>query len=189
MDDIEEIIKKRSAPGILLFDMSDRLVFASKEALDVLAKIDKTKMKEKKGPFIPSEIYNLYNSLKGSINTSAVDIDETHCAIFHGDRGLSYSARAFPLKLRGKKGKPSYIMIVVEKIGQKRSMDFKKAGTRYQFTKRELELVKFVCEGITNKEISQKLFISEYTVKDHIKNIMRKMNAASRNEIVAVLIR
>ena len=189
MDDIEEIIKKRSAPGILLFDTADRLVFASKEALDLLAQIHKPKMKGKKGPFIPSEIYNLYNGLKSSINTSGADIAKTDCAIFHGDPILSYSARAFPVGLDGKGKKPSYIMIVVEKIGKKRSMDFKKAGTQYQFTKRELELVKFVCEGITNKEISQKLFISEHTVKDHIKNIMRKMNAASRNEIVAILIR
>jgi DNA-binding CsgD family transcriptional regulator len=80
-------------------------------------------------------------------------------------------------------------MIVVEKIGEKRSMDFEKARTEYNLTKRELELVKLICKGRTNKKISQKLFISKYTVKDHIKNIMRKMNASSRNEIVAILVR
>jgi len=189
MDDIEEIIKKRSAPGILLFDMADRLVFASEEALDVLAEIRKTKIKGKRGSLIPSEIYDLYNGLNRSKKTSGADVTKTDSAIICGDRGLSYYARAFPVGLDGKVKKSSYIMIVVEKIGQKRTVDFEKAGKQYQFTKRELELVKLVCDGLANRDISEKLFISEHTVKDHIKNIKKKMNAASRNEIVAILIR
>jgi hypothetical protein len=48
MDDILEIIRKRSPPGILLFDMADRLIFVTKEALDVLAEIHKIIIKEKK---------------------------------------------------------------------------------------------------------------------------------------------
>ena len=40
-----------------------------------------------------SEIYNLYNSLKSSIDTSAVDVTKTDCAILRGATGLSYSAR------------------------------------------------------------------------------------------------
>ena len=190
MDYIEKIIKKRSAPGILLFDMADRMVFASKEALDIFAGRFKTKIrKHNKASFIPKKIFNLYNKCKSSINTSGAGVIENDCVIFHGDKGLSYSARAFPVELSGKEKKIPYIMIFVEKIGEKRSVDFEKARRRYNLTKRELELVKLVCEGLTNKDISQKLFISEHTVKDHIKNIMRKMNASSRNEIVAIMVR
>lgn len=50
-------------------------------------------------------------------------------------------------------------------------------------------MLKLICDGLTNKEISERLFISEYTVKDHIKNIMEKMGASSRGEIIAIFIR
>jgi DNA-binding CsgD family transcriptional regulator len=54
-------------------------------------------------------------------------------------------------------------------------------------TKREGEVVSLICEGLTNREISEAIFISEYTVKVHIKNIMKKMKATSKNEIIALL--
>lgn len=190
MDYIEKIVKGRSAPGILLFDMADRLVFASKEALDIFAGRIKTKLKkDNKASFIPKKIYNLYNKFKSSINTSGAGVINNGCAIFHGDKESPYSARTFLVKLSGQEKETSYIMIIVEKIVEKHFVDFETARKQYHLTKRELELVKLVYNGLTNKDISQKLFISGYTVKDHIKHIMRKMNASSRNEIVAILVR
>jgi DNA-binding NarL/FixJ family response regulator len=49
---------------------------------------------------------------------------------------------------------------------------------------RELEILAYLKEGFTNKQIAQKLFISEFTVKTHRKNIMSKMEA---NNIVGLL--
>lgn len=52
-------------------------------------------------------------------------------------------------------------------------------------TKRELEVVDLICHGYTNGDIAKMLFISEHTVKDHTKNIYRKMNVHSRFELAA----
>ena len=41
--------------------------------------------------------------------------------------------------------------------------------------------------GGGSKAISEELFISEYTVKDHIKGLMRKMNVSKRYEMIARL--
>ncbi len=49
---------------------------------------------------------------------------------------------------------------------------------------RELEILAYLKDGFTNKQISQKLFISEFTVKTHRKNIMSKMEV---NNIVGLL--
>ena len=49
---------------------------------------------------------------------------------------------------------------------------------------RELEILAYLKDGFTNKQIAQKLFISEFTVKTHRKNIMSKMEA---NNIVGLL--
>jgi two-component system response regulator DevR len=51
---------------------------------------------------------------------------------------------------------------------------------------RELEVLRLIAQGLTNKEIGAKLYISENTVKGHVKEILTKMNA--RNRIEAVLV-
>jgi DNA-binding NarL/FixJ family response regulator len=50
-------------------------------------------------------------------------------------------------------------------------------------TKREREVIKFLGEGMSNKEIGQKIRISIYTVKSHIHNIMEKLALHTRLEI------
>src|SRR6478609_8884025 len=52
-------------------------------------------------------------------------------------------------------------------------------------SKRELEVLKFMAQGKSNKEIGSALFISEGTVKSHVKAIFSKMNVISRTEAVA----
>ncbi len=55
-------------------------------------------------------------------------------------------------------------------------------------TERELELLKLVAKGFTNKAIAQTLSISVNTVKYHIKNILQKLDVQSRTEAVTYAI-
>ncbi len=48
---------------------------------------------------------------------------------------------------------------------------------KLKLSSREIEILQLLREGYSNKEISQKLFLSELTVKTHRKNIMAKMDA------------
>jgi DNA-binding NarL/FixJ family response regulator len=52
-----------------------------------------------------------------------------------------------------------------------------------QMTKREREVIVLIAEGMSNKEIAQRLNLSTYTVKSHIHNILEKMALHSRLEI------
>jgi DNA-binding NarL/FixJ family response regulator len=47
---------------------------------------------------------------------------------------------------------------------------------KYQVTKREVEIIRRIAEGLTSKEISEQLFLSEFTVNAHRRNICRKLN-------------
>jgi len=53
-----------------------------------------------------------------------------------------------------------------------------------RMTKREREVIVLIAEGMSNKEIAQKLHISAYTVKSHVHNIHEKLALHSRVQIV-----
>ena len=56
-------------------------------------------------------------------------------------------------------------------------------------TARELEVLKLVAQGMSNKEIAVELFISENTVKNHVRNILEKLHLHSRMEAVMYAVR
>ena len=56
-------------------------------------------------------------------------------------------------------------------------------------SQREIEVLREVAGGNRNREIAEKLFISEETVKVHIKHIMEKLGASDRTQAVAISIR
>jgi DNA-binding CsgD family transcriptional regulator len=67
-------------------------------------------------------------------------------------------------------------------------VDFKKVGNDHGLSKRETEVLELISQGLSNVDIARRLFISEYTVKDHIKRILSKMNLGSRSGIIASLL-
>ena len=56
-------------------------------------------------------------------------------------------------------------------------------------TKREMEVLKLIAEGLFNKEIADKLSISEKTVKNHVSNIFRKINVSDRTQAAVYAIK
>jgi len=56
-------------------------------------------------------------------------------------------------------------------------------------TEREVEVLRQVADGNRNRDIAKNLFISEETVKVHIKHIMEKLGASDRTQAVSIGIR
>ena len=51
-------------------------------------------------------------------------------------------------------------------------------------TERELEVLRLLAEGITNKEIARRLVVAPSTVKQHLKHIYRKLDVHSRVQAI-----
>ena len=70
----------------------------------------------------------------------------------------------------------------------------KRDGDRQQvpaprLTDRELEVLRLVARGLNNRDIAKQLFISENTVKNHVRNILEKLQLHSRMEAVVYAVR
>jgi len=56
-------------------------------------------------------------------------------------------------------------------------------------TGRETEILQLLAQGSSNKDIAEKLFLSQFTVKGHLRNIFTKLNVLSRTEAVSAATR
>lgn len=75
---------------------------------------------------------------------------------------------------------PSVASILVEELNSEetdKSGDYKKVQS---LTKREYEVLTLIAEGLNNREIADRLFISEKTVKNHVSNIFKKIDVSDR---------
>ncbi len=86
---------------------------------------------------------------------------------------------------------PSLCMTLIRHLSKKKPERFETAdpqnGDRKILTPRQLQLIRLVANGMTNKEIAANLNLSQFTVKNHIRRVMRQMEAASRHDAVNLI--
>jgi DNA-binding NarL/FixJ family response regulator len=115
---------------------------------------------------------------------------------FEGDvevqRALKAGARGYMLKSMP----PKDLVDAIRRVhtGKKRIPPEVAARLAEHFSgdslsEREIEVLRHVAEGSKNWEIAERLFISEETVKVHIKHIMEKLGASDRTQAVAIAVR
>jgi DNA-binding CsgD family transcriptional regulator len=77
---------------------------------------------------------------------------------------------------------------LAEDLGRRSRLRLTAGGTPdnpYQLTRRELEVLELVAEGLTDRAIGTRLFISHRTVERHVSNLLAKLGATRRAELVA----
>ena len=73
--------------------------------------------------------------------------------------------------------------VLLERSGQ-RAFDAAQVAAQFNLTPREQETLRYLMQGLTNKEIGQRMHISPNTVKAFLKLIMTKMGVSTRSGIV-----
>jgi len=74
-------------------------------------------------------------------------------------------------------------------MGGFKELSSQPASAPDELTTREFELLSLLGEGLPNKVIAERMFISENTVKYHIRNILQKLGVQNRTEAVATALR
>jgi DNA-binding NarL/FixJ family response regulator len=62
-------------------------------------------------------------------------------------------------------------------------------GMREMLTERELQVVRLLAEGLSNKQISNRLTLSDKTVKNHMSHILAKLNLSARTQVAVMALR
>ena len=190
MEQFLELIRKRRPPGILIFDCNGRLLYTNKEVLALLPNLLETDSKKRNRPRIPVEIHRLCHLLQHppiSDDPAPFQKVESDCSFMVDGIEQLFSLRAFLIGGHGRRKDVGHIMVLIERVVEKHGCDFEKFRKIYNLSTREMDVVRLLYEGFSNRMIAENLCISEYTVKDHLKKIMGKTRVESRSEIVAAL--
>jgi DNA-binding CsgD family transcriptional regulator len=190
MNDFLEIIKKRSTPGVLIFDLDGRLLFANRETVEMIPGLEKGTGTEEAKVALPvwDEIRRLVGRLKDRAAVAVTNQrDDLDWPVLESGDGAVFSLRASYLGAVGTGESPTHVMVLVERVVEKHTVDLARAVRLFGLSKREQQVLQLISQGFMNRDIGERLFICEYTVKDHVKKIMKKMGVGSRSEIMAAL--
>jgi DNA-binding CsgD family transcriptional regulator len=88
--------------------------------------------------------------------------------------GIILARKLFVKKIIIKKEEESRAALFIDEA------EVKKTG----ISKRELEILQLIDEGLSNQQIADKLFVSEHTVKKHVSNLFFKLDVQRRTEAV-----
>jgi len=164
---LEEVI-----PDILLLDIN----MPNMNGLEVLQKMKEKKIKVKVLVLtIHSEVEYLLKAVDIGVNgyllkdSESAELKKAITAVVNGENYIQ----------------PSLIPVLNAKMID-RDQDIVKIES---LTKRELEVLKNLSYGMYNKEIAEKLDISERTVKNHISNIFKKIEVTDRTQAAVFAIR
>ena len=131
-----------------------------------------------------------------TIRTESPDACVVMLTTYEGDveiqRALQAGARGYLLKTTPAK---ELVEVIRQTFAGKKRIPAEVAAQLAEhmgeeaLTAREIEVLKHLAEGNRNKDIADRLFISEETVKVHIKHIMEKLGANDRTQAVSIAVR
>lgn len=165
------LLKKMKA-DVLLLDIN----MPNMNGLQVLEKINKSQYD------IKVLMLTVHNEIEYLIKAIDIGID----GYLLKDSGSAELRKAIFSIYNGEKYiQPELTPLLNQKLVEKES-DLDKI---HSLTKRELQILKLIAEGLFNKEIGDRLNISERTVKNHVFNLFKKIDAADRTQAAVFAIR
>ena len=169
------------AGGVLVLDQRGTVVQHNAAAERRLRELGELGPRWREGEGLPIPIWTVLGALERALKPETDrDLNSSPHLRVRGRSGrwLSLQAsRTEPTAIR-----PSESVVVIAPAGPKDVLRLTTLG--YELSRREQEVVELVVHGASTRLIAQELYISEYTVKDHLSNIFEKVGVRGRRELV-----
>jgi DNA-binding CsgD family transcriptional regulator len=183
-------------PGLIVVDASLNLVASNTEAIQILT-----------FPEPLDKIRHLDSWLTNKIRAHLVERQIQRPTAFVGEfrsAKRTYLCRSFPLDVNGNQnggnqngenhsegngsGVPTALLVLMMERRSNGAVKLAEVAERFGLTAREQETVQLLLQGLTSKEIAQRMQISPNTVKAFIRLVMVKMNVSTRSGIIGKIV-
>jgi DNA-binding CsgD family transcriptional regulator len=180
---------QHGATGLALFSSTGQLLFMNDEAQLYIRQLQPLATRENGTGLIPEDIHAVVRELISRLmhcdhpkDCEAIQVERL---CFAADQRLLLRGLCVPdMPL----ARNSRLLIIMEKLNHKHECPDANIQQRYHLTEREQMVIIYLMLGFTNKEIANRLNLSEYTVKEHLKRIMHKTQTNTRTGLLARMI-
>ncbi|RJR34028.1 MAG: hypothetical protein C4576_27050 [Desulfobacteraceae bacterium] len=160
--------------GMLVLDLQKRPVFINRKAAAICAEV-------------PHPLLVDCDALKRHLG-KAQDVDPGSLPVTERILRISPSEKCiFRIRLVNRRladSEEPLFLITMDTLPRNPKMDDHAAKMDFGLTKREAEIVSYVYRGCRNAEIAERLFISEGTVKNHLRSIFEKAGVKNRTSLI-----
>lgn len=177
----------RRAPGVLVLTSSLHVIYMNASASRMLMRLQQSDPQLFATGVLPVEVTQLCKQ----VATSREDTRDPK-VLEQQERVVVVCARPCPLQLHAfaipqteTNGGNRLLVILIEEQRPLMEVVPGTGESPIKFSHREESTAQFLMNGLTNKEIGVKLGISEFTVKDHIKRLMKKTRTSTRAGLIA----
>jgi DNA-binding CsgD family transcriptional regulator len=167
--------------GIIIFDESLNPIYVNEDAKEIMASLSQRE-ECRKSPYLwlPKELIvgcqELIRNAKGK-RSPGMNRQQINLAVRSG--GQSIGVYLHLIKY------PDRSPLVAIYLDQKEPIFYScECLRKFGLTGREVEVASLVCEGLRNNEIAERLFISEYTVINHLRAIYEKLGVKNRTSLI-----
>jgi len=188
-DQSDGLADQRAGSGIVVLTASMQLLHMNRQATELAKKINAAEQTGNAARAAHGVLPTALTELCGEIikalhiRTEAKDWEQFELKRVSGDPNQPVLLRGFGLPDRGGV-EHARLVVTMEELGRRQNLNTDHAREKFQLTNREQAVVEHLAKGWTNKEIANALLITEQTVKEHIKHIMRKTTATTRTGIL-----
>jgi DNA-binding CsgD family transcriptional regulator len=173
---INSICQDLPYKGILVLDESLEPVYINEEAKKTISCLAEEKELWGNSVFpLPKELYIQCKQLTENSRLKGETAANREIKLLNKSTGQTISAS---LRMINYSRDSRMCLICMDK--NESGMLLSKQLDKFGITRRELEVIGLICEGLKNSEIGEKLFISEYTVENHLRSIYEKMDVKNR---------
>ncbi|MGI8662916.1 MAG: response regulator [Acidimicrobiales bacterium] len=176
-EDGEEAVRiaEETAPDVVLMDVRMPKMSGIEATRAIAASVPTTKILMLTGSDEEEDLFEAVKAGATGYLLKEISIEEVATAIRAVVAGQSLISPSMASKLLAE-------FTVLSKLAEQRILV-------PRLTARELQLLRLVAQGMSNREAAEELFISENTVKNHIRNILEKLHLNSRMEAVVYAVR
>jgi DNA-binding CsgD family transcriptional regulator len=182
---IDSLVTELPYKGVMVLDASLELIYINESAVSIMSNLNQAEGgRQISFGLLPKEIYLRCKDFLRSAKLNETFLPHQHQFDFisPGDN-VKISIHLRQITYRDK----SPLLLLCFDPEENLLCLFKKLGER-GLTRREIDVVLLLSKGLKNKDIGEKLFISEYTVENHLRSIYRKMDVNNRTEVAHRLI-
>lgn len=128
-----------------------------------------------------------YQDIKVVLLTTFKDDEYIREAVMNGAEGYilkNQSSDSIIESLRAVfKGNAVFQKDIIDQITGMIKVEKKKSPSNFSLSEREFEILALIAEGLSNKEIAEKLYLGEGTVRNYITNILEKLELRDRTQL------